>query len=85
METNFYLFAVVLFTGTMSQCMGTDINQCIQVVGVYYDPVSNMGYYKIRNSWGTDWGEDGFIRLGHGNNVCDITYNPGYTDPVDCC
>jgi len=70
-------------SGTMYQCIGSAINHCVQVTGVNYDPVSNSGYYKVRNSWGTDWGESGYIRLAHGINPCDITYNPGYTDPVD--
>jgi len=72
-------------SGSMSGCVGSTINQCVQVVGVYYDPIENTGYYKVRNSWGTNWGEDGFIRLAHGVNSCDIVYNPGYTDPVTCC
>jgi aminopeptidase C len=67
----------------MYQCIGTVINHCVQVTGVNYDPVTNSGYYKVRNSWGSDWGESGYIRLAHGLNTCDITYNPGYTDPVD--
>ena len=70
-------------SGTMYQCIGTTINHCVQVTGVNYDPVTNSGYYKVRNSWGSDFGESGYIRLAHGLNTCDITYNPGYTDPVD--
>ena len=66
----------------MASCVGTTINQCVQVVGVYYDPIADVGYYKVRNSWGADWGEDGYIRLAHGVNACDCVYNPGYSDPA---
>ena len=27
-------------------------------------------------SWGTDWGEAGFIYLAYGENTCDITNDP---------
>jgi hypothetical protein len=69
-------------SGTMSSCVGSTINTCAQIVGVYYDPVSDTGYYKLRNSWGSDFGESGYIRLAHGVNACNIVYNPGYTDPA---
>jgi len=29
-------------------------------------------YWTVRNSWGTDWGENGYIRMAYGSNVCDI-------------
>lgn len=69
-------------SGAMTSCTGSTINLCVQVVGVYYDPVSDAGYYKVRNSFGQDWGEDGYMRLAHGVNACNLVYNPGYTDPA---
>jgi len=30
------------------------------------------GYYNVRNSWASDWGEDGYIRLGLGRNACGL-------------
>jgi len=30
------------------------------------------GFYNVRNSWASDWGEDGFIRLGLGDNTCGM-------------
>ena len=69
-------------SGALSSCTGSTINACVQIVGVYYDPVSDSGYYKLRNSWGTDFGESGYLRLEHGVNACNLVYNPGYTDPA---
>lgn len=60
--------------GIMSSC-GKQVDHCVQAVGVD----TGAGYWKVRNSWGTTWGEDGFIRLAYGSNTCDITNDPTYT------
>jgi len=52
-----------------SQC-GDNVDHAIQLTG--YQP-SQGGYWVVRNSWGADWGEQGFIWLQYGQNTCDIT------------
>ena len=37
---------------------------------------------QVRNSWGTRWGESGYIRLSYGSNTCKITDDATYVDPV---
>lgn len=64
--------------GIMTVC-GQSVDHCVQAVGV--DTSSTNGYWKVRNSWGTSWGEDGFIRLAYGQNTCDITNDPTYVAP----
>jgi len=61
--------------GIMTSC-GQRVDHCVQAVGV---DTSAGGYWKVRNSWGTSWGESGFIRLAYGANTCDITNDPTYT------
>jgi len=60
--------------GIMTNC-GNRVDHCVQAVGV--DTGAN-GYWKVRNSWGTSWGESGYIRLSYGDNTCDITNDPTY-------
>jgi len=60
--------------GIMSTC-GKSVDHCVQAVGVL--PTTG-GYWKVRNSWGTSWGESGYIRLAYGANTCDITNDPTY-------
>lgn len=64
--------------GIMTTC-GQQVDHCVQAVGV--DTSSTNGYWKVRNSWGTSWGESGYIRLAYGANTCDITNDPTYVAP----
>merc|ERR1711998_168283 len=50
------------------------LDHCVQLVG--YDKSAN--YWKVRNSWAADWGEDGFIRLPMGENACGIADEATY-------
>lgn len=61
-------------SGILSSC-GNDVDHCVQAVGIDLDE----SYWKVRNSWGTSWGIDGYILLKSGSNTCDITYDPTYT------
>ena len=44
-------------------------NHCVSIVG--YDVEEK--YWLVRNTWGTGWGEDGYIRMAMGSNLCGIT------------
>jgi len=50
-----------------SQC-GTSLDHAVVAAG-YSMPDK---YWRIRNSWGTSWGERGFIRLAFNSNTCGI-------------
>lgn len=65
------------YTGGIMSVCGQDVDHCVQAVGV---DASTGGYWKVRNSWGTSWGESGYIRLAYGKNTCDITNDPTYVD-----
>jgi len=42
----------------------------VQLVG--YDTTAPTPYWKIRNSWGSDWGLNGHILLPMGENACGL-------------
>jgi len=67
------------YTGGIMTVCGQSVDHCVQAVGV--DTSATNGYWKVRNSWGTSWGESGFIRLAYGANTCDITNDPTYVAP----
>jgi len=53
--------------GILSNC-GHNLDHAVFAAG--YD--LNSGFWRVRNSWGTGWGENGFIRLAFGKNTCGI-------------
>jgi C1A family cysteine protease len=56
-------------SGVMSKC-GCNIDHAVQAVGI--QTVNGVSAYKVRNSWNTDWGVDGFIFLKVGGNTCCV-------------
>eukprot|EP00933_Yihiella_yeosuensis_P045982 TRINITY_DN4142_c0_g1_i1.p1 TRINITY_DN4142_c0_g1~~TRINITY_DN4142_c0_g1_i1.p1 ORF type:complete len:373 (+),score=75.55 TRINITY_DN4142_c0_g1_i1:142-1260(+) len=50
--------------GVFADCdKDATINHAVVLLGYGSDKESKMDYWLIRNSWGPDWGEAGFIRL----------------------
>lgn len=57
-------------SGVFSKC-GTSLNHMVLLVGMADE------YWKCKNSWGTSWGEQGYIKLARGN-TCGICSNGIY-------
>lgn len=59
-------------SGVFNNC-STKLNHGVLLVGVSTD-----GTWKVKNSWGTGWGERGFIRLHSGNTcgICNVASYP---------
>jgi len=47
-----------------------ETDHCVQLVG--YNQTSTPPYWIVRNSWGGNWGEEGFIFLEMGTNTCGV-------------
>jgi len=87
-------------SGIFDHCnrINPDINHAVNVVG--YGASNGTKYWLIRNSWGTMWGEDGYMRLlRHYDGTAvsdeepcgdDITPSHGFacegeTEPITVC
>ena len=55
-----------------------EIDHAIQLVGYGHDTDLNEDYFIARNSWGTTWGESGFIRLARPKVEPCMTLGEGY-------
>ena len=56
--------------GVITNCVSSQINHGILVVG--FDTQHVPPYWVIKNSWGTMWGDNGYVRIAKGSNQCLI-------------
>jgi len=57
-------------------CQNGAINHAMLLVG--YDKTGPQPYWIVKNSWGTSWGEAGYIKMAMGENSCGIAKIPMY-------
>ena len=56
--------------GVFSGCTSNKQDHAVTVVG--YGTDNGVDYWLIKNSWGSSWGEKGFIRLKRGVGMCGV-------------
>lgn len=65
-----------MFTG---EC-GAEVDHGVVAVG--YGTENGVDYWLVRNSWGANWGEEGYIKLERNvktyTGKCGITIEPSY-------
>jgi C1A family cysteine protease len=59
------------YTGGILTSCGNQVDHAVQLVG-YQNYGESGAYWIVRNSWGQDWGINGFIWLEIGEDLCSI-------------
>jgi hypothetical protein len=60
--SDFRDYASGVYSSTVCKNGAMDVNHAVLAVGYGTDPVSNMTYWTIKNSWDYSWGDEGFSR-----------------------
>jgi C1A family cysteine protease len=69
-------------SGILTGDCGTDLDHGVLVVG--YGTQGSQEYWKVKNSWGTDWGEEGYVLIckacdkNGAAGECGINKEPSY-------
>lgn len=76
-DTAFSQYKSGLFVNTQCPSNGT-VNHGIVIVGFTKEPTTGKDAFILRNSWGTGWGDSGYMFIDSSQNTCGICNNFWY-------
>jgi len=64
-------------SGTFTGPCGQQLDHGVLLVGSGTDS-QGQAYWRVKNSWGTTWGDSGYINIIQGKNMCGLSNMPSY-------
>jgi len=62
--------------GIIRSWCGQSLNHCVQITGYSIREKDNVPYWIIRNCWGHDWGNGGYVYVEMFKNLCAVADEP---------
>lgn len=80
-QSIFQFYQSGVITDSTDKKCGTTLDHGVLIVG--YGTENNLDYWLVKNSWGTTWGDIGYVKVGRSKNttfagVCGIAMDPSY-------
>ncbi|KAH7572055.1 hypothetical protein JRO89_XS04G0194600 [Xanthoceras sorbifolium] len=72
----FRLYKTGVYTSTTCGSTPMDVNHAVVAVG--YGVENGVPYWLIKNSWGADWGDNGYFKMEMGKNMCGVATCASY-------
>ena len=80
-----YVYKEGIFQSVSKRSDTIDIphtSHAVLIVGYGTDAETGLKYWIVQNSWGDDWGENGYFRIHRGTNECLIESSAVEVHPV---
>lgn len=72
---SFHTYKSGIYNDNLCSSAMKDMNHAVLLVGFGTDPLGR-DYWIIKNSWGTSWGERGYMRVARKHNICGVSNYP---------
>jgi len=74
--SGFRLYKSGVYTSDHCGTTPMDVNHAVLAVG--YGVENGVPYWLIKNSWGADWGDEGYFKMEMGKNMCGVATCASY-------
>jgi len=69
-----------VYTSDVCKNAPENVNHAVLAVG--YGTLDETNYWDVKNSWGADWGDNGFFKIERGVNMCGVAMCNSYPQEV---